>query len=75
MNRGGAAVATWIFRGRRVTAAPRLRRENSVETGARIRYLDGGDSCLALQTFTGNHGVEMSPKTYATAWKSLSRRD
>ena len=52
-DRGGAATATWIFRGRvatpprprrgysagrRVAATPRPRRGNFVETGGRLRY-------------------------------------
>ena len=36
-GRGDAAAATWIFRGD-VGATPRLRRECSIETGARPRY-------------------------------------
>ena len=38
MNRGDAAAATRIYQRIRVAAAPRLRREYSAETGARLRY-------------------------------------
>ena len=30
-------------------------------------YLKGNDGCLALQSFTGNHGVDMFPKQYVAA--------
>ena len=73
-RRGGAAAATWLFRGdnsrrrrgrdvdvpgRRVAAAPRPRRARSVETGARLRYF-AADGYAAFWGYRGR--VEISAR-------------
>ena len=48
-GRGDAVAATWIFRGDEAT--PRLRRGNSVEIGARLRYPAAAHTALAAFLF------------------------